>query len=229
LALATGRAIISTEEIAKKMHVNIPSILYGGSMIYDYSTKQGLWKCALTREAARIAHEIADSHDDIAMVVYSDESVSILNGNEMLWLKGVPEECDKRYLGADIKGSILKLNMCGEHDRLESIRDLYFSGAEYAFTFSSHHFAEVVSPYAGKGKAMQELSKMLNVPLKRFIAMGDAQNDLDMLKLAGMAFTLENASDQIKQIADIVLPHCSNQGAAEGFRLSKELLINSMC
>lgn len=224
LALATGRAIISTERIAELLHVNIPSILYGGAMIYDYERKECLWKAVMAENAIAKAKEIAARYIDVAMVVYTDSGIAILNSNNMLWEKGVPEECDKRFLDADIKGSVLKINMCGEHDRLEIIRDRYFLGDKYAFNFSSHHFSEVVCSCAGKGKAMLELSKMLNAPLERFVAMGDAQNDFEMLNLAGTAFTLENASDEIKQAADIVLPHCNRQGAAEGFRKSKHML-----
>jgi Cof subfamily protein (haloacid dehalogenase superfamily) len=227
LALATGRAVVSTARTAERMHVNVPSILYGGAMIYDYKSQKCVWKCVLPGEIVDIARDIAVSFPDVSVIVYTDLGISILSSNEMLWTKGVPEECDRRFVDAEICGDVLKLNLVGERDRVKSIRDKYFSGEEYNFNFSSRHFAEVVSPLAGKDKALLALSDMMEVPLERFIAMGDAQNDYEMLKLAHHAYTLENASDSIKAVADVTLPHCIDQGAAEGFRLAKELLLKS--
>jgi hydroxymethylpyrimidine pyrophosphatase-like HAD family hydrolase len=114
----------------------------------------------------------------------------------------------------------MKLNLCGERDELEYIERTYFSDKKYNFTYASMHFAEIVSPEAGKGRAMEALSQILHLPLEHFIAMGDGHNDLDMLRRAGTAYTLENASDEIKEAADVVLPHCSKGGAASGFSLA---------
>lgn len=228
LALATGRAVVSTVQTAKRMRVNVPSILYGGAMIYDYNSRQCIWKCKLPGEIVDIARNIAVRFSDVSVLVYTDLNISILSTNEMLWTKGVPEECDKRFVGDEIRGDVLKLNLVGNRDRIKSIRDQYFVGKGYNFNFSSYHFAEVVSPVAGKNKALLALSDMMEVPLERFIVMGDAQNDYEMLKLARYAYTLENASESIKAIADVTLPHCNEQGAAEGFRLAKELLLQNM-
>jgi Cof subfamily protein (haloacid dehalogenase superfamily) len=227
LALATGRAVVSTAQTAGRMRVNVPSILYGGAMIYDFGSRECLWKCALPGEIVDVAREIAERFADVAIIVYTDSGISILSGNEMLWAKGVPEECDRRFEGAAIRGDALKINLVGDRGQVKSLREEYFTGQEYNFNFSSHHFAEVVSRDAGKGKALLALSGLTRVPLERFIAMGDAQNDYEMLKLANQAYTLENAADSIKEIADVTLPHCNEQGAAEGFRLAKELLLKS--
>lgn len=225
LALATGRAVISIEKIVKDLNINTPCILFGGSMIYDFEKKEPLWKCTVSNDLLFAAEEIADRHKDVATLVYTDTGIYILNGNDMLWQKGIPEECDKRFLSKEADGNILKINFCGEHETIANIKTNYFSGPEYSFTFSSYHFAEVVSVRAGKGEALKELSRILDVPLNQFIAMGDAQNDLEMLRLAGVSYTLENAPDYMKQAADKVLPHCKEQGAAEGFILAKEILL----
>lgn len=224
LALATGRAIISTQDNAARLHVNVPSIVFGGSMLYDYTKLRCLWQCPLPQHVLQTARDIAAAFSDVAMMVYTDTNIAILNGTDMLWQKGIPVECDKRFLTTRVEGNILKLSLCGEHERVAQIRDIYFAGGEYEVAFSSRHFAEVVSPEAGKGRAMQVLAKLIGVPLERFIAMGDAQNDLEMLKLAGTAFTLANAPQSIQQVADVVLPHCQDQGAAQGFRRATAML-----
>lgn len=217
LALATGRSIISTTSIAQSLQVNTPSILYGGAMIYDFANNSSVWKCALSGDIMCIVKDILLHYEKIAVIVYTDQGISILSDNDIIWKSGIPQECKKEFFGATIEGNILKITMCGNHEQVQQIGSLYFSTDEYDFAFSSRHFAEVVSPKAGKGKALEQLSILLQVPLERFFAMGDALNDLSMLKLAGFAYSLENANDRIKQVANHILPHCQNNGAAKGF------------
>ncbi len=224
LALATGRAIVSSKDIAKDLHVNAPSILYGGTMIYDFNKEQQLWTCPLSHGILEIAKEIVITFPDISLLAFSDMGIYILNENEMLWKKGIPQECDHRFCSKEISGNLLKLNFCGEHERIEQLRDTYFTNEIYNFSFSSHHFAEVVSSKAGKGIAIRVLSRLLNIPLQNFVAMGDAQNDMEMLQLAGTSFAVGNATEPLKSVADYILPHCSEEGAAEGFAYAKRLL-----
>lgn len=224
LALATGRAVVSTQKIAQDLHVNTPSILYGGAMIYNFCKKSPIWVRPLSNQIIHLVKEIIDMYPTVALLVYTDRLISILSGNYRLWTTGIPLECDKRFLGMKIEGDILKLNICGDRESIEQIQNTYFSGSEYYFSFSSRHFAEVVSVEAGKGNAMKALSEIVNIPLDRFIAMGDGLNDLDMLRLAGVSYTLENAADIVKKSTDVVLPHCGKQGAEKGFRLAKKFL-----
>lgn len=226
LALATGRAIVSTQNIAQDMRINTASILFGGAMLYDYEKKAVQWMCPLRKDIISVVKEIICKYTDVAMLVYTDKGIFILNSNELLWKKGIPKECDPRNEDKNIKGNILKLSLVGEPERLEQIRKDFFMDTEFNFSYASQHFVEIVSEKAGKGKAMQVLSDMLNIPLKRFIAMGDGQNDLDMLSRAGTAFTLENAADNLKEISDIILPHCKKQGAAEGFAIAGKIVKN---
>lgn len=224
LALATGRAVVSTQTIAQNLNVNTPSILYGGAMIYNFSTKSPIWMRPLSNKITSLVKEIIDMYPSVALLVYTNRLISILNGSNRLWETGIPYECNKNFVGIKIEGDILKLNLCGDRESIEQIQNTFFPGSEYYFSFSSRHFAEVVSAEAGKGNAMKALSQILNIPLDRFIAMGDGLNDLEMLRLAGISYTLENADDIVKQSADAVLRHCNEQGAEEGFRLARKYL-----
>ena len=228
LGIATGRAIVSTEEIALRLHVNVPCILYGGAMLYDFETRMPVWMSPLRNEIRKIADKVTQEMKEVSVLIFTDTGISIMQSNEMLFSKGVPEECNPIYMDRPVTGNILKLNMCGERDALEYIERTYFPDRKYNFTYANRHFAEVVSPGAGKSKAMEVLSGRYKLPLERFIAMGDGQNDLEMLKKAGTSYTLDNASDEIKEAADLVLPHCDENGAALGFSLAMQKMRRTM-
>ena len=227
LGLATGRALISTKEIAKKIGVNIPCILLGGSLLYDFIREKVMWTCTLPKYVVEAAEEIARSYIDVAVLAYTEKDIFLYNSNDLLFRKGVPEEL-KNMKSLQIERKLLKLNLVGEHDKVHEIIKKYFDNQSYEVAFASQNFAEIVSSKAGKGNAMQVLSDMLSIPVKRFIAMGDASNDIEMLRRAGIALTLENAMNDVKKYANVILPHCKENGGAKGFVYATEIIQKSV-
>ena len=62
-----------------------------------------------------------------------------------------------------------------------------------------------VSPRSvSKGAGLVNLCKHLEIPLEETVAIGDAENDLEILQLAGVGVAMGNAIDSVKKIADFV-------------------------
>lgn len=80
---------------------------------------------------------------------------------------------------------------------------------------SSARFLELVSPDAGKGRAMGMLLKELGWPIADTVAVGDSENDLTMFKEAGRAVAVANAIPAILAAADQVVASCEGDGVAE--------------
>jgi len=56
-----------------------------------------------------------------------------------------------------------------------------------------------------KYKVLVSLSKMLNIPLSKFIAIGDSKYDVSMLDVAGLAIAFNPKDEEIKHAADIII------------------------
>ena len=67
---------------------------------------------------------------------------------------------------------------------------------------------------ATKEKAVSALSEKINIPLSKIAAFGDDFNDIGMLKLCGKGIAMENAIEQVKQVADEVCQSNENDGVA---------------
>lgn len=76
-------------------------------------------------------------------------------------------------------------------------------------------FIEVTHKNADKGKAFSFLADYLNVDIKNTIALGDGENDISLLKCAGVSVAMANAEESVKNIADIITSSNDNYGAAE--------------
>jgi Cof subfamily protein (haloacid dehalogenase superfamily) len=72
-------------------------------------------------------------------------------------------------------------------------------------TFSKTNYLEVLPVGVNKAKALALLTEMLGFELSRVAAIGDAPNDLEMLKEVGLAIAMGNASSEIKALAKWVV------------------------
>lgn len=96
---------------------------------------------------------------------------------------------------------------------------------EITFTSSIKHNIELCSSYAGKGTALKALRETLCLPKESVIAVGDNQNDISMLKEAGLAISLENGLEEAKKFADKVI--CSNNDSIADYILKNIIYRNS--
>ena len=65
-----------------------------------------------------------------------------------------------------------------------------------------------------KASALSRLAKILDIQPSEIIAMGDANNDIEMLEFAGLGIAMGNASDHVKSLADAVTASNEEDGVA---------------
>lgn len=73
---------------------------------------------------------------------------------------------------------------------------------------------EINSARISKGAALAWLCEYLNIPLSQTLAIGDSQNDLEMLQAAGVSAAMENGLDEVKKKADYLCRSNQTEGAA---------------
>lgn len=66
-----------------------------------------------------------------------------------------------------------------------------------------------------KGTGLQVLCRHLGIDPAAVIAVGDADNDIDILSAAGLSLAMGNADERIKNMCDAVLPDNDHDGCAE--------------
>lgn len=74
----------------------------------------------------------------------------------------------------------------------------------FSVTSSSIHSTEIAVPDVSKASGIQTLLQQYELSPEHLLAVGDAENDIPMLKLAGWGVAMKNANEHVKQIADEV-------------------------
>ena len=65
-----------------------------------------------------------------------------------------------------------------------------------------------------KASALSRLAEILDIQTSEIMAMGDANNDIEMLEFAGLGIAMGNASDHVKSLADAVTASNEEDGVA---------------
>jgi phosphoglycolate phosphatase (TIGR01487 family) len=64
-----------------------------------------------------------------------------------------------------------------------------------------------------KGLALQKLAAGMGIPAEEFLAVGDSENDLEMIEAAGIGVAVANAGDAVKAASDYI----AEKGDGDGF------------
>lgn len=106
--------------------------------------------------------------------------------------------------------------VCTDKKLRESIRrKIENSPHNMYITTSSENFIEFMHRNATKANAMSYLCRMLGIDEKNCCACGNADNDADMVKLAGLGAAVKNASELCLGVSDIVVASNDDDGVAE--------------
>ena len=83
----------------------------------------------------------------------------------------------------------------------------------------SENFADVFPRGGGKEIGMQAINARLGIAPEETMAFGDGENDVGMLKYAGVGVAMGNASDAVKARANYVAPSVDDGGIAHTVEL----------
>ncbi|GKT27566.1 HAD-superfamily hydrolase, subfamily IIB like protein [Aduncisulcus paluster] len=83
---------------------------------------------------------------------------------------------------------------------------------------------DVMNENVSKGNAIKALAEIYKITTQEIMAMGDNNNDIEMIQVAGIGVAMGNAGEAVKAVADDVAVHHEEDGVAwalEKYVLSK--------
>ena len=82
--------------------------------------------------------------------------------------------------------------------------------------------SEIYHINTNKGKALKKIAEYYNINKEHIIAFGDADNDIELLKYAGISVAMKNGEEKIKEIAKLISLEDNNN---DGIKLTLEKII----
>ena len=197
-----------------------------GAVIVDNPTKKPLKKATLSnRTVLDILHAAAEdpywtvavngefhSHDlilrDYDQIGRDEDFAEKIRKTRVM-------EPDESFIFQCEEGSIEKVHFItsGLKDEQRERMICKLSSIKNIMISSSHRSnIEITHPDAGKGQAVNWLIERLQLDREQVAAAGDNENDLPMLKEAGIRIAVANATPQVLAIANRVAASCDEDG-----------------
>jgi len=73
----------------------------------------------------------------------------------------------------------------------------------------------IMDANVSKGKALEFIANRLGIDIKDFVAIGDSENDIEMLQVSGFGIAVANADLKLKEVADLVTSKPNGDGVVE--------------
>ena len=80
------------------------------------------------------------------------------------------------------------------------------------------HFTDIIPKDGGKNKGIDAIINHFGIKLEETMAFGDGGNDIDMLKHAEIGVAMENARDDVKEIADFITTSVDDDGITNALK-----------
>lgn len=100
----------------------------------------------------------------------------------------------------------------------ENVFSLLSKNPNITLLSGGYHNLEFTKAGTTKGMGLRFLADLLGVPLGHTMACGDTQNDLDILKTAGIGVAMGNAEEEVKRSADFITLTNEESGVSYAIR-----------
>lgn len=232
LVLASGRPINGMMDLAHELEMDKHHglcVCFNGAKVMDMQTKEVLFDQTMSVEQCKaVLHHMKNFDvqslivkDDYAYVLNVYDCMVHINGEELNIMNHESHEnhyklCEVDDLEEFVDFPLNKILNIGEPEYLqahyEEIR-APFQG-ELNSMFTAPFYYEFTAQNIDKVKALDTVLKKMGIQEDEMIAFGDAQNDITMVKYAGIGVAMGNAVDELKAVADEITAPCGEDGIA---------------
>lgn len=239
IVIATGRRYWSAKNLTNQIEGHLTILANNGNVLRRTENDQLLFakyldlnyfKIAMEEGKKRNLHPIihVDGYDEgIDIIIEFDREHKSYNN----YLSD-----DSRYKQIenylDINDDrILALVYSGLKKDLDSFHEFLYEN--YPMNYNAHvmeniqlaeALLEIMHPRGSKWLSLEEYAKSKNIKAEEIIAMGDDNNDIDMIENVGLGIAMKNGSNSVKSVAKMISQKDNNESGV-AFELKRVLNI----
>ena len=233
--IATGRAVNSVRNLIKDLAIQrgMPLVLYNGAVVVEYPSFEIIRKIDLEMEEIGAVLAVCERHP-VAVYAYrydgplqsdfghgsiesvfgwshAPHAIYDFNGLQVQWQKSFE-------LGLLSGFSTMVIEMLGDSPP-DALKQQLEQNCKVLCSRSSNRYLEIRPPNCSKGTSLAAVTAVLGITLEQTLAIGDNDNDAEMLASAGIGVAIRGASAPALQASDFVCQRGAVDGALEVLRL----------
>lgn len=241
LTLATGRTLTGIHDVMKRLSLpkGVPLILYNGSVIVENGSFDVLFKRTISNTSLSIIKNIALDHDAYALA-YAFDPPPLSRTKHTEWQEYVlgwsgVERPEYEFNGMKVQWFSDKsgtenfepsaILIGGENSTLhtnEIMQQIITRSSDVDITSSGGGYIEIRPKGSNKGVALQAIARIKRYSPNEILALGDNDNDIEMLEIAGISVCVAGASEKAVSHSDYISKYDATEGAIGVLRLVKQ-------
>lgn len=217
IVIASAKSPLIIENISKKMKLDTPQLAYSGALIFKHSKevifelkipkKDCLeiinicreWKKGLTLGVKNGLFYYEKKHPYLKHITDTGEKTKkvmniateeIINNAFMFSISAYEKDGFEDYIKTTVKSESIKI----------------LRGSPESIIIYNNK--------AGKFSSVQKIMKVYNISRKELLAIGDSNSDFEIIQFAGVGIAMGNSVEDLKRIADFIVPDNNNNGVA---------------
>ena len=222
LALASARpspGLFRERDVLDMQHHKGILMSYNGGRIVDAQTGKVLFETAMDPEQTR---QVLKQLEQLPVTPILDDGVQFYvtdkNGFK------VDYECrnnnmtctEVENLADFLHFAPIKILMSVDPAELKAVQKTIagFLPENLTVVQTAAFYLEIIPAVINKGQGIRDICQVLGISTEQVITFGDAENDIPMLRTAGMGVAMGNATEAVKAAADLVTLSNNEDGIA---------------
>lgn len=227
IVIATGRRYWSARKFLREIHMDLMVIANNGTIVRKMDDDSAMLKKYLDKNDFYTLIKEGRKRNlyPIIHVDHFEEGYDIMieldkeNARYASYLYDIPD----RYMQMEDllqyeSPRVLSVVFPGDIKILEEFYDLL--NISYTQKYSTHILTslskvgpilEIMGPLGSKWKTLSDYAKEKGIMQDEIIAIGDDDNDIEMIKNAGLGIGMKNASIGVKKVADIITERTNDE------------------
>ena len=225
VAISTGRGLSELKMVREKLPEIHYMIMTSGTMVYDFKENKEIYSNQLSIEEIRKILEVSKNRDILVhflsqkAVMEKDKGHRVKDYGMGVYQPMYNEVCtfvEDIYEYFEHHPSTLeKVNLYHQTKEDREITYGLLKDLDLSLKKAESGSLECSAKNINKGTGLKKLCEYLKIDIEETIAVGDANNDLEILEEAGLSIAMGNASDEIKRKADVVVSDHDHLGCVE--------------
>jgi Cof subfamily protein (haloacid dehalogenase superfamily) len=223
IIIASARPPRAVRHIYKLLELDTLQINYNGALIWDELKQQGTDHLPLAGDLARAMVRLAREKFPQTLVTCELMDRWLTDRAEQTYMT----ETGKMFkpdviapLDTFLDKPVTKLMLLGEPASIRELETMLIERFkdQAVILRIDDDLIQIMDRRVSKAAALRKLAKRYGISAAEVMAIGDAPNDVGMLKLAGTAVAMDNAHPLVKQAAHWVAPSNDDHGVWAALR-----------
>ena len=205
----TGRMPYYSLDAFNAVEPNVPFGCTNGGGLYDGTAKRYIWKQPLPHDALQLVQYIDERFVNVGIQLCCFDKTCFAKENNTTVrfreITGLPKiSCDYRSFDEPMGKVIFCTDIEEELLSVEQALRGHQNHDNFDFIRSERSLFEILPKGVNKGLGLRKLAEYLNVEIRNTITVGDYDNDVTMLRAAGLGISVSNGSKSALDAADLV-------------------------